>query len=290
MLPSYLECIPCIFNQLIDIVHFNELDDEQGMRIMHSAMDRMRDYDLLKGSAPEITALIHKDIREQIANNDLYYQAKRDSNKLASSLIERVENLVSEYKDPLKGYVKMAIAGNVMDYGARVRFDIEETVENILHSDFGVDHYQELAFDLKKERRTILYIGDNAGEIVFDKLFIQYLIEKYDHQITFLVKSEPILNDVLLEDAKEVGIDQVVPVMESGSTTPGTLYKEMKPEIKELYHSVDLVISKGQGNYETLPRDLTKTYFLLKMKCSKIAEVMGINLGDLLVHQVGNLK
>lgn len=290
MLPSFLECIPCIFNQLIDIVHFNELDNDQGMLIMNRAMEKMQSYDLLNGSAPEITALIHQDIRKLINNNDLYYQAKRDSNRLALSLAPKVEKLIYGSGDILENFVKMAIAGNVMDYGTRIRYGIEETIDSILHTDLSINDFNEMAEDLKSGPRQILYIGDNAGEIVFDKLFISYLKKEFQHNIIFLVKSEPILNDVLLEDARETGLDKIVEIKESGSTTPGTLYKQMKPEIKDLYNNVDLVISKGQGNFETLPRELTKTYFLLKMKCPKIAEMLGIKLGDLIVQQVGKFK
>jgi len=290
MLPSFLECIPCIFNQLVDVVHFNKMDDETGMNIMEQAMSRMQNYDLLKGSAPEITAIIHKDIRELTGIDDLYYQAKRESNKLAMSLQKRVKGMIIDSENLLDSYVKMAIAGNVMDYGTRIRYSIEDTIDTILHSPFAINDFDKFSSDLAQNGKKILYIGDNAGEIVFDKIFIEYLSAEYQHQITYLVKSEPILNDVLLEDAIEVGLDKLVRVLESGSVTPGTLYKQMKPEIKKLYEQADFIISKGQGNFETLPRELTKTYFLLKMKCPKIAEMLGIKLGDLIVQQVERLQ
>ncbi len=286
MLPSFLECMPCMFSQLVDVAKFNGLDDEQGQEMMHAAMKKMIAYDLLNGSAPEITALIHKDIRKLIGIDDLYYDAKRASNTKALALQNKVENLVSAEEDKLLAYVKMAIAGNVIDYGTRIRFDLDKTIDEILSKDFGIDDFESFRKDLVKPQQNILYFGDNAGEIVFDKLLIGYLKREFDHRITYLVKSAPILNDILIEDAEEVKMEELVTVLESGSTTPGSLYKEFKPEVKELYKQADLIISKGQGNFETLPRDKNKTYFLLKLKCHKLAELFEIKLGDLIVQKV----
>ncbi|NQT30334.1 MAG: DUF89 family protein [Candidatus Saganbacteria bacterium] len=147
---------------------------------------------------------------------------------------------------------------------------------------FAVLDYKKFKQDLKKAK-FLLYIGDNAGEIVFDKVLIEELI-KYVN-VTFAVKSKPVLNDVLMADAKMVGIDKIVPTIESGSDFAGTIPAKGTNQFKKLYRSADMVIAKGQGNFETMDSEKKNIYFLLKMKCPCLAMASGLRKGDIVLKR-----
>jgi len=174
----------------------------------------------------------------------------------------------------------LSIAGNIIDYGALASFDVESKIQEALKMDFAINHYDELVNSLGKAKR-ILYIGDNSGEIVFDKLLIEQLPKNI--KVTYVVRSEPTLNDVLVEDARLVKMDEVADVIQSGSSCAGTILEKTTQEFKEALNSSDFVIAKGQGNYETIERFKKQVFILLTAKCPHIARKLEIKKGDIIV-------
>ena len=176
----------------------------------------------------------------------------------------------------------MAIAGNIIDFGPTDKFDVSGTIKRVLKSDFAIDHSQQLKVEIEKAN-TILYLGDNCGEIVLDKLFL----ETINHpNVFFAVRNKPVLNDVTEKEALEVGIDKVAKIISNGDDTPSTLLHRVSEEFRDIYNTADLIISKGMGNYEGLMYETNpRLFFLLMIKCQVIGNNIGAQKGDFIVKK-----
>jgi uncharacterized protein with ATP-grasp and redox domains len=173
----------------------------------------------------------------------------------------------------------LAIAGNVIDFGSHHQLDVMETINRVLHTELAVDDSSQLQRDITSAG-GVLYIGDNAGEIVLDRL----LLETMNHSnVYFAVRGAPTINDATEEDAATVGIDQVAEIITTGDDAPGVLWKTSSPEFKKKYNDADVIISKGQGNLEGLIDICRNTYFLLITKCNLISEHLGVNQKEFIV-------
>jgi len=189
--------------------------------------------------------------------------------------------MVEQSDDPLLTAIRIAIAGNVIDLGINKTFDLVKDVEKILAQDFAIFDYDSFRQRLDGAQ-NVLYLGDNCGESVFDKI----LIEQIKKPVIFAVRSAPIINDVTMEEAIESGLDEVANLMESGCVAPGTILSQCTEEFMEVYNSADLIISKGQGNYEGLSEADRPIFFLLKAKCHVIAKDLGVHEGDIVLKAI----
>lgn len=221
-----------------------------------------------KLSSPEIQRNLFHKLRELNGIYDLFSEEKRNSNKTAALLYDKWKDKVLQAEDPFMLALRLSIAGNIMDYGANVKIDIESTIQNVLNADFAIDYSEMLREKIAKAEK-ILYLGDNAGEIVFDKLFIEVI----NKEIVFAVKSNPIINDVTIEDARVSGIDKYAEIITNGYDAPSTVLSKCSKEFLDYYHNADVIISKGQGNFEGLIDEKdSRLFFLLMVKCDVIAE------------------
>ena len=232
-------------------------------------------------SNPYLALLIHRLAKKKIQNNDLYTEEKRYANAVLYEQYEEWNAFVQKQENPLGVVAKLAVVGNIVDYGAHtVPSDIPATIHNLLALDLRMDDREELFAAIKKAD-LVLYLGDNAGEIVFDKLFIQYLNHP---NLVYAVRGNPIINDVTLEDADQVGMQDVCKVISNGHDAPSTLVENCSQEFQDLYQQADLVISKGQGNFEGLMDEKKESlYFMLMAKCDVIAEMLGVPKGSLII-------
>ena len=176
--------------------------------------------------------------------------------------------------------IRMAIAGNVIDFGPNQAFDMKEEIETIQTKAFAVCDYEQFKTALAQSDR-ILYLGDNAGECVFDRV----LLETMNKPATYVVREKPVINDATLEDAQQAGIDSAVELMSSGTDAPGTLLETCSDRFIRRYHEAELIISKGQGNYEALSNQSQNIFFLLKAKCPVIAKHMGLPVGSIILKR-----
>ncbi len=210
-----------------------------------------------------------------------YEKKKVESNSQSLLLYKKLRIKVLESSDPFIMALRLAIAGNIIDYGANASFDIEETIKKVIISDFAIDHSKELIQKIKTSSR-ILYIGDNAGEIVFDKLLIEMIMHPH---MTFAVRGSHVLNDATIEDAKQVGMNLVADVISNGYDAPSTLLSECSEEFMHYYNEADLIISKGQGNYEGLMNENdSRIFHLLMVKCDVIAELLNVKKDSFVVY------
>ncbi|MBU0687355.1 MAG: DUF89 family protein [Candidatus Margulisbacteria bacterium] len=277
---AFLECIPCILRQAIQILKSNVKSPRKREQIIKAMLRCLEKIDVFKLTPPEATKFAHDEMKKLVGKEDLYAKEKDESNKEALSLYPRLKRMVQKAKDPLNMALRLSIAGNIIDYGAHSEFCVHSAIESVIDRKFAIDNYQEFTRRLRKAKQ-ILYVGDNAGEIVFDKLLVQEL-KKYA-EVVFAVKSKPALNDVLMKDAKFVGMDKLCKVIKSGSDNAGTILSQTTKEFKKVYNAADFVIAKGQGNLETLIDNKKPIFYLLMMKCVFLGEIYGVKKGDIIL-------
>ncbi len=236
----------------------------------------------LTASPPQIAHAIHKMIRPFAPDIDPYRNIKDISNRQALAWLPRLRSDVQSADDPLERALRYAIAGNVIDYGPQHSFDLAQELSSAATQPFGIFDYSEFQKAVGNAD-TVLYLGDNAGEIVFDTL----LIETMDKPVTFVVRGGPVINDATAVDAKTVGLDQVAEVVDNGSIAPGTLLDDCSDNFLDRFWKADCVVAKGQGNYESLSEAGRPILFLFKAKCHVIANDAGVNVGDFVLKLGG---
>ena len=274
---TYLDCIPCFFVQALKAARITGADENMQKKILDEVSKLVPEFPL-ESTPPEMGRIIYQSVNKLTGNEDPFREIKKDSNQLILNLYPKLKMMVENSKDRVLTAIRLATAGNIIDYGTPTSFDIEKEVANCLKSDFAVFDYPEFKQALDNAE-SILYLGDNAGEIVFDKL----LIEELQKEIIYVVRNKPIINDVLIEDAHDCGIDKIARVISNGSDAPGTVLKLCSEEFLEIYHKAPLIVSKGQGNFETLSEDRAPIFFLLKVKCPVIAEDIGCEVNDMIL-------
>jgi len=227
---------------------------------------------------PEIGREVYRIISKRTGIKDPYRKIKEKCTRQALSLYPELKKLINSSEDRLMTAIRISIAGNIIDFGANFDFDLKKDVGTILSQDFSINHYREFCEALDKARK-ILYLADNAGETVFDR----FLIEEINKPVIYVVRAHPIINDATREDALLAGIDKVAEIVSSGCDAPGNILKFCSDEFLKVYRSADLIISKGQGNYEGLSDEDRPIFFLLKAKCHVIARDIGIDEGSIVL-------
>jgi len=226
---------------------------------------------------------VHRIIRERTGSIDPYRRVKKESNRKALELYPRLEAYVEAADDRLRAAVVVAAIGNVIDFGANPGFDLERSVDSGLATGLTGSDLEAFAERLG-EVDQVLYLGDNAGEIVFDKVLVRE-IASLGARVTFAVREAPILNDATREDARAVGMDRWAEVIGSGIVGPGMQLARASPEFQDRFSRADLIVSKGQGNYEGLSEEARPIFFLLVAKCPVVARDLGVEVGDLVLRR-----
>ncbi|MDY6855497.1 MAG: ARMT1-like domain-containing protein [Thermodesulfobacteriota bacterium] len=275
---TYLDCIPCFLRQALEASRMATEDEAVRRKVIESVMERLPrlSFDV---SPPEIAQVVHGLIKEITGELDPYREIKKKHNEILLKLYSPLKETVKNSQDRLLTATKMAIAGNVIDLGVQNEIkNIEDSICRVLSSNLVIDYYREFKEALINSG-FVLYLGDNAGEIVLDMILIEEIKRMKDIEIVFLVRGGPIINDVTMEDAKLVGMSDVVRVVSNGSDAPATILSQCSSEILELFSRTDMIVSKGQGNYESLSEE-DRIFFLLKAKCPVVARELGVNIGD----------
>ncbi|MBN2455520.1 MAG: DUF89 family protein [Sedimentisphaerales bacterium] len=279
----FLDCIPCFVRQALDSARLATDDEQIHEKVMREVLRLAVDLDMSQ-SPPAIGQQIHRLIRKLVGQNDPYHQIKERFNNLALKLYPELEECVRESEDSFATAVRLAIAGNIIDFGVKTSLaesDVEKTIEQSLNGLLDDNTIQEFK-DAVTKAEKILYLADNAGEIVFDRLLIAQLpLEK----VTVVVKAEPVINDATMEDAKTAGLTNIVEVIDNGSDGPGTILETCSQTFRARFENADLIIAKGQGNYETLSNIDKNIFFILKAKCPVIARDLGCEVGEMILRK-----
>lgn len=281
----WADCIPCLLKLTLETARLLFQDEVLIRRLVGEVLKlksfKGEDWEI---TPPEVARDIWIKIHEFSGVADPLKEIKKQQSHRALEVLALTKQLVLKSRDPLLEALKFAIAGNsidaMMDVKAR---PIEEILKKIDEFAINPEHVRLLKEKFKKARR-LLYIGDNCGEIVFDKLLIQVIRERYDPEVIFVTRSLPALNDATFEDAVSVGINEVARILENGihEPLPGTMLTKVSPELKMLMEGSDMVISKGGGNYETLTDERKlrgKGYALLTAKCRPLCIIHQVPLG-----------
>jgi hypothetical protein len=279
----YLDCFPCFVRQALDAARFATDDEDVHKKVVRDVLCLAAEMDMHQ-PPPVIGQHVHRLIREITGKEDPYCEQKRRSNELALRLYAEMEQDVQEAPNPLAAAIRLAIAGNILDFGVNSRLEhaqAEKVIGAALRDEF--DGTELSAFsEAVNQAEDILYLGDNAGEIVFDRLLVERLPRA---KVTFVVKGSPVINDATREDAEIAGLTSLVEVITNGSDGPGTILESCSPSFRERFRRADLVLAKGQANYESLSDADKDMFFILKAKCPVIARDLGCEIGQMILRR-----
>jgi hypothetical protein len=278
------ECGPCFLRQAHEALDLSTDDDDLKMEILNDIF-KFLSVNFKKGTNSNKTgSYIHNMIKEKTNCTDPYVNEKKLANEIAFKYLPLAQDILNE-DDTLENRVKIAIVGNILDFGAfKLTDDIDKLIKEALDNELAVKDIDAFENSLKTHNK-LLYLVDNTGEIVFDKLLLSR-IKEYGIDVTIAVKSYPILNDACMEDAVDAGLDEFGSIVEIGSGTVGYVDSEISDEFREIFDQHEFIISKGMGNYEGLTEiDLSNKdiYFLLCAKCNTISNDIGVNYKDMLL-------
>ncbi|MBF0555490.1 MAG: DUF89 family protein [Nitrospirae bacterium] len=276
----HIECFPCFLRQTVTALSQFDMDEGVRFGIIGDVLGVLKDVDVEKTPA-YATTFIYRTVKKRMGR-DPYAALKRQFNEFALKLYPRLKEQILRSRNSLWSAARIAIAGNIIDFGIYESFDVEETIGRALEEVIAVDDF-DLFEDELQGHKEILYLLDNAGEIVFDMLLIE-LLAGMGKRVTAVVKGSAVINDATMEDAVEVGLQRHCRVIDNGTDAVGTDLEFCSSDFVEEFNRHSLVISKGQGNFETLEGDKKKNvFFLFQAKCDVIAAHLNIAKGSMLL-------
>ena len=276
------DCLVCLYNQALKTSKLLNLDDETSAKILFEVANILPNYSL-QFTPPEIAKDTYALI-EQITNNpDPLLKVKEKAIKEAKSFKPFLYEKINKSSDKLLTALKIAVAGNVIDFGAKKQFSLKETIENIFNTPFKIDNYLELKEKLKTAKKVVI-IGDNSGENIFDVILADVLKSLYDIEIFYFVRGKPIINDVTIKEAKKSDIEKFATIIDTGVPTPGYNLKYANEISKEIFFNADIVIAKGMGNFESLYKIVNREiFYLFIVKCNVVANAISVNEKDIIL-------
>jgi uncharacterized protein with ATP-grasp and redox domains len=280
---TYLDCIPCFFQQALLSSKAAGIEDDLTKQVLDRLALLVPEIPL-NSTPPETGRMVYRILKEVSGVENPFKGWKEASMRKALALYPSLKEKVEASKDSLRTAVHIAIAGNIIDFATNPGFELKREIERILQKEPAINHYQAFK-DRLEHAESVLYLADNAGETVFDKI----LIETMGKSVIYAVRDVPVINDATVEDAVASGLDSVATVISSGSDAPGTILRRCSEEFIGHFKEADLIISKGQGNFESLSLEQGPIFFLLMAKCPLIAKDVGVEQGDIVIKsQMGS--
>lgn len=287
------DCYGCVLRQARAASQLTGLTAEQEGKVLSVAkkwLERSKTEPLLVQHV--IRKLEDEIIRQsgETSEFDIYAEVKKRSNQCALAYAEQCRRKIAADDDSFAVGIQMAAAGNIIDFGAKGQntIDVEKELEGLTETAFS--RYDSHSFQNELAGASLLlYLCDNCGEIVFDMLFIELLKKLFpDLEIIAALRQRPTINDATLADAREIGLDRLVRTISSGSVYPGTVIDETTDEFRNIFKAADVILAKGQGNFETLlPLEDERLFFLLRIKCEYMAGLAGVEEGSLVLMRNG---
>lgn len=274
------ECFPCLLRR--SLYETNLVDPELGYEVLKAAADVLLSEFGRDANSAEVATKVHRAIYDLLGTDDPYKEIKRRSNEIASKLYPRAEELVRGAEDPFKAAVICSIAGNVLDFGIRTKIggpeELEPVFEKLYADGLGHDDTPRIK-EILSESGDVLVFGDNAGEIVFDKLLIKEL-KKSGGKVSYVVRGRAILTDATMEDARQFGLDELADeVLTTNAFAVGVDFNQLDETLRNRLDGTGLIICKGMANWESFSdRDYRPIAYLVHAKCRPVAESMGVPL------------
>ena len=276
---TFPECYKCLVGQAMSAMDSAEIDQKTQSQTIKKVLDTLKNADDSL-SPPELASQTNRVIRDSIGIEDLYKDIKSKSHRIALEYLGDLMDLSKQGKDKLEQGLKISAAGNMVDILHAREYHLWHEVEIAIRQELHGGSVESFRKRIK-ESPFMLYLADNVGETVFDRVFIETL----DIPVIYAVKGGPILNDATLEDALAAGIDQVAEIIETGSRGPGTILNQCSEEFQQLFKKSNLILAKGQANYETLDTQGERIFFLLRVKCPIISREIKYSIGSLVLKQ-----
>ncbi|MFV0395463.1 MAG: damage-control phosphatase ARMT1 family protein [Coprobacillaceae bacterium] len=270
------ECLSCNVQQVLKVTKNITISKDKQKEIMSSVLSFLSqvDYQLCN---PEVMKLTWDIICDYTSNEDPYKEIKERYNLEMLKLYDTLYKIIENSKNPFSTAMKMAILGNIIDFSANHGTPItkiKELLFNAENTELSINHSTQLQIQLLKAK-TVVYIGDNCGEIVLDKLFIATMKKLYSCKVYYVVRQKPIINDVTIKDANMVEMEEVATVLSSGDSSLGLVLHHASKEFQALFHQADVIIAKGQGNFEGLQEIKKKNMFhLFMVKCEVMERII----------------
>lgn len=273
-------CIPCVSRQFVDLAERLTKDEKQQEKIIQYGLNTLSSVGF-KSTAPYVVGKLYEFATNLTGVKDPYKKEKKEFNHIAEEMVEKyqLKDLVAQSDQALETSVRLSIAGNIIDFGLGIEIKADHvaaSIEDSLEAPLFANDLTALESDLKKVSRVVV-IGDNAGEIVFDKLLVKALGKK----VTYVVKGGPIVNDATYQDAIDVQMNDLADIVDTGCQYQGIVWDESSETFIAVMKNAEMIISKGQANYECLNTyDHEKLYFLLRAKCPAVADMIGCQVND----------
>ncbi len=275
MMKPQSPCHRCFQRQAVEAARRAGLDADALTTLQGELEIELKDAEV-QGISPPLTAShLHQRVRELSGNPDPYLAAKREATEHALALYPHLQQLIADSAQPLQTALRLAIAGNIIDLGVAAEYDLEASIERVLRITPAIDHSARLLQALASSN-TLLYLADNAGETVMDRLLIETLHAHFELEVTYVVKSGPTVNDATGEDAREAGLEGCSTITDNGAAAMGTLRELCSDTFHQRFDAAPLIIAKGMANYESLVGSRAGLFFLLQTKCSVVAEHLGV--------------
>jgi len=277
---TYLDCYPCFLRQALAALRLITDQEAEQKRVLDLVMQTLPTLPL-EYSPPRIARTVYSIIARETGVENPYREIKIASNRQALAVLPELTRIIERKPNRLRAAASLAISGNLIDFGVQHEgFKVSEGLNGQFPDHFDFDDFSTFEQQLP-ETKKLLYIGDNAGEIVADKIFISQMKVAYPQlEVGFAVRGAPIINDVTIVDAKQVGMTEVARVINSGSRAPALLEDEMSPEMADWFLHATMIIAKGQGNYESLSQSELPIFFLLQCKCPVVADDLKTPVGS----------
>jgi uncharacterized protein with ATP-grasp and redox domains len=280
---TYLDCYPCFLRQALEAARMAGADEGQQRHVLDRVLDLLRQSDASR-TPPEVGDQVHRIVRREVGAVDPYRAAKARSTREALAMVPRLRTLLAEADDPLEVAIRLSIAGNIIDFGPAPHYELWEVVDRVLAQPYAIDDGRAFREALSRATR-VLYLADNAGETVFDRLLIETIAEGTSVPIVYAVKGGPVLNDATVEDARAAGLDLAADLIHTGTDAPGTILDRCSAAFRDAYAAATAIIAKGQANYETLSGQGARIFFLLQLKCPVIARDVGAPVGSIVLKR-----
>lgn len=266
------KCLPCLINQVVKVANITNCSNRDDL--YHQVFEQLSKIDFNK-SNPEIIGMIFELVKKHLNNEDPYQEIRQYYNNLFLQSYDDFDKKINSFKTA----IKYAIIGNIIDFSPINNQEItkiDDWFDNIDNLSLTIDHVDKLINDIKKAK-TILYLGDNCGEICLDKLLLKRIKQLNPSlKIYFGVRGKSVVNDSIESDAYEVGIDEYASIISNGDNSLGTILSRTSAQFNQIYQNCDFVIAKGQANFESLSEENKKIYFLLMVKCDVIAKYINV--------------
>lgn len=279
-------CFPCLINQVIKVAQICDVQDKEGLYKKVFKWLSQMDFEL---SNPEIMGAVFAMVKDNVYNDDPYQKIRNDYNQLFMSMEKDFEDKIYSSQNPFLEAIKYAIVGNIIDFSpmhTKSSQDILKMFETINQLTLTINHTEDLKKDILSSK-SLVYLGDNCGEICLDKILIKIIKDINPAlDIYFITRGKPVINDSIESDAYDVGINQYATILNNGDDSLGTILHRTSLAFQDIYEQADVVIAKGQANYESLSDEKKNIYFLFMVKCDVISEYIGVKEKSLVCKKI----